>query len=241
MRPLRRGQAAAVAIVALIVAIGILFALIGRGPGWKPDPSSRPRLLLLTSLPIIFPEGFTLKGSKSPVLEKLEEGFRVYPISVADRTSLRGNRLLLMVQPQAQPAAVLVQLDQWVRGGGHVLLLADPALEWPSERPFGDPLRPPLAYPDTGLLAHWGVRLYAPAQLGSKSVKAGPKDIRTAAPGELAATSANCSVEDGGFQARCKIGRGEATVIADADFIDSDRFGNAGLDLLTREIARLEH
>ena len=54
-----------------------------------------------------------------------------------------------MVQPQAQPAAVLVELDQWVRGGGHVLLLADPALEWPSERPFGDPLRPPLAYPET--------------------------------------------------------------------------------------------
>jgi hypothetical protein len=241
VRRFRSGQATAVAIVALIAAIGIIFALIGRGPGWKPDPSSRPRLLLLTSLPIVFPEGFTLKGSKSPVLEKLEESFRVYPISIADRASLRGSKLLLMVQPQAQPAAVLVELDQWVRGGGHVLLLADPALEWPSERPFGDPLRPPLAYPDTGLLAHWGLRLYAPARLGPKSVKAGEGDIRTTAPGEMAATSADCTVEEGGFKAHCKIGRGEATVIADADFIDSERFGDSGLDLLAGELERLAH
>lgn len=241
MRRLGSGQAAAVWIVVLIVAIGIVFALIGRGPGWKPNPSSRPRLLLLTSLPIIFPEGFTLKGTKSPVLKKLEDDFRVYPISVADRASLRGNRLLLMVQPQAQPAAVLVQLDQWVRGGGHVLLLADPALEWPSERPFGDPLRPPPAFADTGLLAHWGLRLYAPAAFGSKSVKAGGRELQTAAPGELAATSPDCAVEDGGLEAHCKVGDGTATVIADADFIDSDRFGDSGLDLLTDELKRLAH
>lgn len=241
MKRLGSGQAAAVWIVILIVAIGIVFALIGRGPGWKPSPSSRPRLLLLTSLPIIFPEGFTLKGSKSPVLEKLEDGFRVYPISVVDRTSLRGNKLLLMVQPQAQPAAVLVQLDQWVRGGGHVLLLADPALEWPSERPFGDPLRPPPAFADTGLLVHWGLRLYAPAGFGPKSVKAGGRELQTAAPGALAAISADCTVEDGGIEAHCKVGQGTATVIADADFIDSDRFGDSGLDLLPDELKRLAH
>ena len=62
-----------------------------------------------------------------------------------------------MAQPLAQPAEDLVALDDWVRGGGRVLLLADPMLEWPSKRPLGDPLRPPPMFMDTGLLAHWGL------------------------------------------------------------------------------------
>ena len=61
-----------------------------------------------------------------------------------------------MAHPLAQTAENLVALDQWVRGGGRVLLLADPMLEWPSERPLGDPLRPPPMFMDTGLLAPLG-------------------------------------------------------------------------------------
>ena len=236
----RKGQLAAGSIIVLLAAVGILFAVLGRGPGWRPN-STKPQLLLLTSLPIVFPEGFTLKGPKSPVLEKLEEQYRVFPISVAGAASLKGHKLLLMVQPQAQPAEVLVQLDQWVRSGGHVLLLADPALEWPSERPFGDPLRPPPAYPDTGLLAHWGLRLYSPAGFGSKAVEADGRRITTAAPGELAATSSDCKVDEGGVEARCRIGQGVAIVVADADFIDSDRFGESNLDLLMSDLGRLNH
>lgn len=234
----RKGQLAAASILSLIVAATVGFALVGRGPGWQPG-STKPKLMLLTSLPIVFPEGFTLKGPKSPVLDRLEEDYRVFPISVADGQSLKGRDLLLMAQPQAQPAEALVQLDQWVRKGGHVLLLADPALEWPSKRPFGDPLRPPPAYADTGLLAHWGLRLYSPAGFGSTLIEADGRDVRTAAPGRLAAISDRCKVEEGGFEARCRIGRGSATVIADADFIDVDRFGDANLQLLTDELDRL--
>ena len=44
--------------------------------------------------------------------------------------------------------------------------------------------------------------------------------------------------------ARCRIGQGQAVVVADADFIDSGRIGDeagsAGLDLLLEELARLE-
>ena len=71
-----------------------------------------------------------------------------------------------MAQPQAQPAEALVELDAWVRRGGRVLLLADPALEWPSERPLGDLLRPPAAFADTGLLGHWGLTLTPPEARG---------------------------------------------------------------------------
>ena len=46
-----------------------------------------------------------------------------------------------------------------MRAGGRLVLLADPVLRFDSERPLGDRFRPPLRYPDTGLLAHWGLRL----------------------------------------------------------------------------------
>jgi hypothetical protein len=206
-------------------------------------PGHRPELLLLTSLPIVFPDKFSLEGGASPALEALRRRYRVVPISVADRASLAGHRLLLMAQPQAQTAEILVELDQWVRGGGRVLLLADPALQWPSERPLGDPLRPPFAFSDTGLLGHWGLRLDAPISLGVKTVETGGRTIRTAAPGELTATAANCAVGEVRLIAHCRIGKGRATVIADADFLDVEVVRGADtakLGLLLSQLASLE-
>jgi len=145
-----------------------------------------------------------------------------------------------MIQPRAQPAEVLVQLDQWVRGGGRVVLLADPALQWPSERTLGDPLRPPPGFADTGLLGHWGLRLDAPDVLGPASAKAQGLDISSASPGRLVSTSSTCRTIGSGLVARCRIGTGEAIVVADADFIDVQRFDPANLKLLFSELASLE-
>ena len=206
-------------------------------------PGQRPELLLLTSLPIVFPEKFSLEGGGSPALEALERRYRVVPISVADRASLAGHRLLLMAQPQAQPAEVLVELDQWVRAGGRVLLLADPALQWPSERPLGDPLRPPFAFADTGLLGHWGLRLDAPVSLGPIKAKVDGRTISTAAPGELTATTRTCAVGAARLIARCRVGTGKVWVIADADFLDVEGLRGAGaanLGLLLSQLASLE-
>jgi hypothetical protein len=233
--------AAAVAGVLLV-----LFAVIVDGfiaPKGETLPAraegERPQLLLLTSLPILFPEDMRLKSKSAPVLAALRARYAVVPVSIADRASLDGHRLLLMAQPQAQPAEVLVELDDWVRRGGHVLLLADPALEWPSRRPLASPLRPPLAYPDTGLLGHWGLRLDEPDALGPKTVRIGSDSVRAASPGTLVATGGSCSVESG-LVAHCQIGRGEATVIADADFINAVNSQPANLTFLLRELDRLE-
>lgn len=233
---------AAAALGLLLVAAAIVAAAVMDRPGaslpQRPE-SGRPQLLLLTSLPILFPEEMKLDSEPPPALAALRSRYTLVPISVAGRGELDGHRLLLMAQPQAQPAEMLVELDEWVRSGGHVLLLADPALEWPSKRPLGSPLRPPLAFADTGLLGHWGLRLDAPDALGPKTVRVGNADIRTESPGALVATGSNCSVE-GGFVARCRIGKGEATVIADADFLDSAESSAANLGLLLRELDRLE-
>lgn len=212
-----------------------------RAPAYGDRPAAeRPELLLLTSLPIVFPERFALDAAPSPTFRALRGRYRVTPISVADAASLNGHRLLLLVQPRAQPAETLVELDSWVRRGGRVVLLADPALQWPSDRPLGDPLRPPFAFADTGLLAHWGLRLDSPSQFGPSKVKADGVQLRTFATGKLAATSADCGVSDDGLVGRCTVGRGRVTVIADADFIDAKRFGRANLGMLFAELAALD-
>lgn len=234
----QRWRAIAAAIGALLIAAAIAVALVMEGP--RPGlperaPGERPKLLLLTSLPILFPDEVTLDSKPEPVVAALRSRYTLVPISVADPASLYGNHLLLMAQPQAQPAEDLVALDAWVRDGGRVLLLADPALEWPSERPLGSVLRPPAAFPDTGLLAHWGLRLDAPDELAVKTVA----NIETRSPGVLVATEGDCSVEDG-FIAHCLIGKGEATVIADADFINVSDPRSPNLTLLLRELNRLE-
>lgn len=229
----------------MIAAIGAGFVLREPSDRIEPRPAGeRPSLLLLTGLPILFPETFTLDSGESRVLDALRSRYQVIPISVADRDEIEGARLLLMAQPHAQPAEMLVELDQWVRGGGRLLLLADPALEWPSGLALGDRRRPPLAFADTGLLGHWGLRLDAPDRRGAARIEIDGRVIHARSPGSLEALAGNCGISAGGLIARCKIGQGQASIIADADFLDVDRqrapVANASLKMLVQELERLE-
>jgi len=225
-----------VAIAALAVGAFAL-ATIRREP---PPSRERPTLLLLTSLPLLFNEDFSLQGGGSKPLTALQAKYRVVPISVTDRQELSKGRLLLMAHPLAQTANNLVALDAWVRGGGRVLLLADPLLEWPSKRPLGDPLRPPPMFADTGLLAHWGLRLDAPDERGPVKRQLGGYNVLTISPGELSGT---CAISRDGLVAHCRVGKGNATVVADADLLNVDALGPAAehnLDGLIEELANLE-
>src|ERR671912_2926537 len=232
-----------IASVVLLLAGAAALALVGRGreDGIGPRPEAqRPPLMLLTSLPLIFSEGFTLHEDGSKALAAIEARYRVVPIATTDAVSLKQARLLLLAHPLAQPAETLVDLDRWVRAGGRVLLLADPRLEWPSERPLGDKLRPPPAFADTGLLAHWGLRLDAPDERGPRQLRLGEHEILTASPGAL---SGKCAIGGHRLVARCRIGKGEATIVADADFLnvgDLDGPTEHNLDALLAELDRLD-
>src|SRR4051812_3415830 len=216
-----RTRLAALAVVAAaLMAAAAGIALTSGREATHGFARERPKLLLLTSLPLIFGEQFSLQNNGSPALKALQVRYRVVPISVADAAELRKARLLLMAQPQAQPAENLVLLDRWVRAGGRVLLLADPLLEWASARPLGDTLRPLPMFADTGLLSHWGLRLDAPEQRGPQSRHIGRQDVLTLSPGSL---TGGCPVSPDRIIARCRIGRGRATIVADADFLDAER------------------
>jgi hypothetical protein len=227
----------ALLFIAIAVAVTMIALVAVRRTIVPGRPAQRPTLLLLTSLPLVFNEDFAITGGGSPALKRLQSRYRVVPISVTDGAELAKGGLLLMAQPPTQTAENLVVLDQWVRRGGHLLLLADPMLEWPSKLPLGDPLRPPAVFMDTGLIAHWGLRLDAPDQRGPAPRKLGSFEVMTDSPGSL---SGSCDISDDRLVAHCRIGRGRATIIADADLLDVDQFGGDGnrdLDAILAELA----
>jgi hypothetical protein len=232
-----------VGLVGLLICGAAAFALMPRERASEPAlrvTADKPALMILTTLPLVFPEEFTLQGAGSKALTALETRYRVVPIGATDAASLKQGRLLLLAHPLAQTADALVELDRWVRDGGRVLLLADPRLEWPSERPLGDKLRPPPAFADTGLLKHWGLTLDTPAESGPQERTLAGQQILTASSGRLAGT---CEIEAGGFAARCGIGKGQAVIVADADFLnveDLDGPTESNLDALLVELAALE-
>ena len=239
-----RGRARLRALAWTSIALGLVIAAalaIASYRGARPLPSrpeaERPPLHLVTSLPLLFAETLSLESAGSPALTALESRYRVVPVGIADRSSLEDARLLLMAHPRAQPAETLVDLDAWVRGGGRLLLLADPKLVWPSRRPLGDKLRPPPSFADTGLLQHWGLTLFAPAKDGVVTARVDGRSIELLSPGSL---EGDCAIRAHGLIARCEVGRGEVTVIADADFLDVVEADSANLHWLLAELGRLE-
>ena len=162
----------------LFVTLALLLAAGGCGDGKTAPSDPKPDLHLITSLPLLFGETFGLDSRQRAIIPFLEERYRLVAIDLPSQAPV--NATLLMVQPRALPAEELVHLDKWVRAGGRLVLLADPRLEWPSERPLGDPLRPPPMFADTGLLLHWGLRLDAPDKAGPVEIPWG--DLRVARP-----------------------------------------------------------
>lgn len=234
-----RRRALLAALTVLIAAGALAFALPHTPKPLPPRRSGeRPTLLLLTSLPLMFGEDFSVSGG-SPAVKRLQARYRVIPISTTSPAELGKGRLLLMAQPLAQTPENLVALDNWVRLGGRVLLLADPMLEWPSNRPLGNPLRPPPMFADTGLLAHWGLRLDAPDARGPAVRNMSGYRVVTVSPGDF---YGRCTISSDRLLASCGLGKGEAIVVADADFIGVDPSGDDSLhnlDALLAELARL--
>jgi hypothetical protein len=210
-----------------ILLCAVLLAAFGFS---RSERRERPPLMVLTSLPLLFGEQFSVEASGSPTLDALQKRYRVIPISVTDPAELGRGRIWLMAHPRAQRPEDLVALDQWVRRGGRLLLLADPMLEWPSALPLGDPARPPPMFADTGLLAHWGLRLDSPDSRGPAKRELDGRVLGTVSPGSL---FGRCDVSRDRLVARCRLGAGRATVIADADFLNEPDGPGALLEELT--------
>lgn len=185
-----------------------------------PTEAAKPTVHVLTSLPLLFDEGFGLEPASGETATFLRDRYRLEAIDLPSKLATGG--VLLAAQPRALPAEELVALDAWVRAGGRLVLLADPLLEWPSKRPLGDRMRPPASFADTGLLLHWGLRLDAPDKRGPQWLGGGHVPILFLSPGILVAGRGECKLLRGNIAATCRLGQGTATIVADADWLNAD-------------------
>ncbi len=206
-----------------------LALLAGPGCSSKGQGVAEP-LLLFTSLPVYWPEATdlatTLKGEQPPHWARpaIEAERALRPVDTLDAATLAGRRDLLMIQPRPLSPAENVALDEWVAGGGRLLLFADPALTAATTFALGDRRRPQDIVLLSPILARWGLRLEFDAEqtAGEHAVVLGdgvatPVDL----PGSLVAITggrpdATCRIGAEALLADCRIGRGRVLAIADA-------------------------
>jgi len=189
-------------------------------------PAERPAMGLFTSLPILWNEAPDIGGmidDKAPphwARAALGAQYRVVPLDTL--LAPRKLRLLLMAQPRPLSPAENVALDGWVRGGGHVLLFADPMATRESAFPPGDRRRPQDVALLSPILSHWGLDLmFDEAQPAGLREIAG-SGIPVNLPGRLVlrAGAHSCRVEQAGLIAECRMGAGKALIVADSALFD---------------------
>jgi hypothetical protein len=242
VQALRRWRPRLGSLAALLLLGGLLFLASGTRPyeslivgptAPREAAAPKPRLVLMTALPIVWgPAGaFDPNSTPAEAYRALEREFQMTPIDAIDAATLRGHRLMLLAQPRLLAPEELVALDEWVRAGGRILILTDPALSAAREFALADVHRPPDAGLLGPLLAHWGLELLPgnPQQdLFYFPGPHGPQRLLVDRPGRFAASGNSCRIAGPALVARCRIGRGEALLVADADLMIDAVWAPAG-------------
>ncbi|MFD1952363.1 hypothetical protein ACFSGX_16430 [Sphingomonas arantia] len=213
-----------------VAAVGlvVLLAIPGAG-GWYAqfaagDGETRTgrRVAVLAGVPLRWGEGgVDLSSGPGEAWRMLGGAFRL--IAVDDAARLTGDDLLL-VQPRSPGPAGLVAIDARIRAGARAVILTDPDLRWPSRYALGDPAAPPRTGTLGPLLLHWGLRL-TPGDRGIvvRDVVRDGRRWRLVLDGAgrfVAAGAGPCRISAGGLVADCRLGRGRAVLVADADMLD---------------------
>lgn len=167
-------------------------------------------------------------GESSWVRGELEKRGAIVPLDLIDSAALDGLDMIVLAQPRPLSPSENVALDNWVRGGGKVLIFADPMLTEHSEYALGDPRRPHDMVVLSPILARWGLELRfdEDQHAGRAIMHAGDLAIPVNLRGSFAlrdgGEGADCTISAEGLIARCGIGEGEAVLMADAALLESD-------------------
>ncbi|APE27017.1 hypothetical protein [Aurantiacibacter gangjinensis] len=191
----------------------------------------RPYLALMGTIPLYWGEAAgldeLLSGEAQPHWARalLERDFALAPLDYLSAETLANHDYLLMAQPRGLSGEENVALDEWVRAGGRLLLFADPVMTSHSRFHIGDRRRPQDTVVLSPILARWSLELrYVEDQREGFQVRefAGV-DLPVNLPGELVALDAGetvCELAARGLVARCAVGEGAVTIIADAAILD---------------------
>ena len=225
------------ALAALALASALAAGACRAAPEPAPQPerhAEKPALGLMTTLPLLWGEAadvgelLAADGSASWVRGEIERRYAIEPLDTLDSAALDRIDRLVLAQPRALSPAENVALDGWVRGGGRLLLFADPMLTRPSRYPVGDRRRPQDVVLLSPILSHWGLELMFDddAPEGERMVEIAGVGVPINLAGRFGlAPGSQCDLEVGGTLARCTIGVGEVVLLADAAVLDDPRAG----------------
>jgi ABC-type uncharacterized transport system len=182
-------------------------------------------------LPLVWGEGdvgdvLNARTARSETLTALDAQFDIRAIDTVSAATL-AHDLAIIAQPRRLSPSELVALDKWIRDGGRALIFADPELVWPSRYALGDVRRPPPVEMLDPLFAHWGLAL-GDSDRRQRVVKMGGQMIVTAAAGTWHAPK-TCAVPDP-LVLDCRIGKGRAILVGDADMLDARLWQQANAD-----------
>ncbi len=215
-----------IAVGLVLVALAAI-ALLAR----EKEPVPAEPIGLFTTLPILWADHPDLAASLDPDAEAhwaravISERGAIEPLDLLDAAQLAKLRRLILAQPRVLTPQENVALDDWVRGGGRLLLLADPALTEESNFPLGDPRRPQAAALLSPILTRWGLELlFDDSQaLGRDEREVMGVPVPVNLPGQLATRGqGNCRLWGEGLAATCAIGEGRVVVVADAALLDRE-------------------
>ncbi|MFA7587919.1 MAG: ABC transporter [Novosphingobium sp.] len=215
-------------VVGLASAAGLVaLALDRESPAVVAAPADIT-IGLFTSLPIMWAEdadvGSMLTDKAPPhwALSVLRGKHGTQPLDVLQPIPA-GIDLLVLAQPRPLSPPENVALDAWVRGGGKVLLFADPMLTRESMFAPGDPRRPQDIAMLSPILTRWGLSLAFDEDqpVGTREVGLWGDRLPVNLPGQFTITDAKaCSALADGLVARCRIGRGAVLAVADAAMLE---------------------
>ncbi|MXO66466.1 ABC transporter [Altericroceibacterium endophyticum] len=201
------------------------------------DPARKlPELGLMGTVPIYWGNAASVEDALRVDAEPhwaraiIERSFHLKPISFLDAERLKDVSYLLLAQPRILSPQENVALDDWVRGGGRLLLFADPMMTGHSPFGLGDPRRPQGVILLSPIFDRWGLELLftsdqqdhvhlaqgwiAPIPIFLAGEIAGRPEKSTA-PGA-------CKFAAKGVLALCEIGAGHVTILADSVILDDE-------------------
>lgn len=205
--------------------------------GWARGQRGTQPVGLFTTLPILWTENPDLAAALDPAARPhwARQGLaRIGPTVPLDTLNGTGNgaggvqslgrvRRLVMAQPRVLSPQENVALDEWVRGGGQLLLLADPALTAHSDFAIADPRRPQAVVLLSPILDRWGLELrFAEDQvLGEGRREVMGMAVPVNLPGHFVTEGqGNCRLWADGLVVTCAVGQGRVVALADAAVLE---------------------
>lgn len=238
-------------LAALGLLVGVVF-WIWTSSNNRSDLSEagpKPGLGLMTTLPIYWSEAESIDEMLQGGDEKhwartaLEQDYRLLPLdTLAEGGGLEELDYLLLAQPRALSPQENVALDEWVRGGGKLLLFADPLLTGESRFHLGDRRRPLDIALLSPILKRWGLVLELDeAQDGAERIIQAESfsiPVQLAGRWSVSPEDQDCELAAKALVASCTVGDGQVLAVADAAMLELGHHASEHSDSL-RDLTHL--